>query len=239
MYWCRKYSCVSENRLIGESRAARRGISARRQALWQFWLPDTPRAWNITALLHDEDSNALRKKQKTAEVYNASDGPQEDNIRFANTLKEALAAPNLLHAFRPLVVWWRVGTSSASIIRTRSRCSRRGGDRGSGAAAPTCGGGTDEPLMSGPSCRTRQTGRGRGDDFHDGHLRNGEACRKDGWALAAGLPQALYQRQLKQPWQPKCCFCLSMLSYIAERSRPAAVPATAGPCGWLTATAFS
>ena len=26
------------------------------------------------------------KKQKTAEVYNASDGPQEDNIRFANTL---------------------------------------------------------------------------------------------------------------------------------------------------------
>ena len=40
------------------------------------------------------------KRQKTAEVYNASDGPQEDNIRFANTLKEALAAPGLLHALQ-------------------------------------------------------------------------------------------------------------------------------------------
>ena len=95
-----------------------RGIAARRRrspdkdaALWHFGCLNTPRAWNITALLHDEDATMppakRRKKEATTPAKprepseDASDMPPvPDDVRYANSLANALRAPDLLHELR-------------------------------------------------------------------------------------------------------------------------------------------
>ena len=102
---------MTEKRPSGESRARASALSRRGCALWQFWLPDTPRAWNITALLHDEDTTMppakRRKKEATTPAKprepseDASDMPPvPDDVRFANSLANALSASDLLHELR-------------------------------------------------------------------------------------------------------------------------------------------
>ncbi|CAH0375256.1 unnamed protein product [Pelagomonas calceolata] len=161
------------------------------------------------------------KKQKTAEVYNASDGPQEDNTRYANTLLEALAAPNLLHALQGaggLVASWHIvgehNEDEVDVLRAAVETAQaalqppanvREADR-------------THPLAKWPLVGDKdKLGEGAPDSFFDGHLPEGaETLRKDRWTPQQWVIylQALYQRQLKHPSRPKCCFCLSMLSYI-------------------------
>ena len=161
-----------------------------------------------------------RKKQRTSTDDNASDGPQEDNIRFANTLKEALAAPNLLHDVKGaggLVTSWhlvgehdddevevlRAAVATAEAVLQAKKVAEK--DR-------------TNPLAEWPLVHNKdKLGEGAPDDFFDGHLpKAAQEYRSLRWTPQQLLVylQARRQQQLIQPSRPKCCFCLSMLTYV-------------------------
>ena len=91
---------VGEPSYRGIARARGGALQARLLLSGNFGCLNTPRAWNITALLHDEDTTMppakRRKKEATTPAKprepseDASDMPPvPDDIRYANSLKEA------------------------------------------------------------------------------------------------------------------------------------------------------
>ena len=129
-------------------------------------------------------------------------------------------------------------------MRTRCGATRRGGGRRGSRAA-------EEGRAGGGIARTPRGVAPRGGQGQAGRGRAGRLLRRPSTGSCAEASegsgtlqqllvylQARRQQQLKHPSRPKCCFCLSMLSYIASgdalRRRCSRRPT--GPCGWPTAT---
>ena len=169
-----------------------------------------------------------RKKEATTPAKprepseDASDMPPvSGDVRFANTLAKALVAPNLLEELEgagglkstAFIVGERDGVDEADVLRAVATAQAvlqpkdvRAADRTNRLA--------DWPLVEDKD----KLGEGADDAFFDGHLPEAaQKLRRLRWTPQQWVIylQALRQLQMKHPSRPKCCFCLSMLTYIS------------------------
>ena len=147
--------------------------------------------------------------------------PVPDDVRFAGCLAHALAAPDFLEELEgagglkstAFIVGKRDGADDVAVLRAVA--AAEAALQKTQVRAADCPNRLAEwPLVK----DKKKLGEGAPDSFFDGRLP--EAAQKflrDRWTPQQWVVylQALYQLQKKQPSRPKCCFCLSMLTYIS------------------------
>ena len=199
---------MSENRIIGESRErpaeAPRGCGCSLAIVTLH----TPRGWNTTALLHHEDtpmpSKKRRKKVATTPAKprepseDASDMPPvPDDVRFANSLANALSASDLLHELRgaggltsTAYIVGEHDTDEADALRAAAETAQFALQKTAVRAADCTNRLAEWPLVQDKD----KLGEGADDAFFDGHLpeaahRPSRACRpRSSRAGAASAP---------------------------------------------------